>query len=144
MLRRVTVNRPRGLLVVGVVLLLWWSVSYLFAVKVSSPWSFYKTVVELSEGLLVVAAPARGDSQALVAIARVSYSLSPSGAALYPTWGTNQYLSNAGVASVTWIAVPLWLLAFLCLAWPVTSFILARRRRKGRGFEVQTADTADA
>ena len=35
------------------------------------------------------------------------------------------------------VVVPLWLVAFLCLAWPVTSFILARRRRKGRGFEVE-------
>jgi hypothetical protein len=34
------------------------------------------------------------------------------------------------------LSIPLWLLAFLCLAWPVTSFLLARRRR-GRGFEVE-------
>ena len=33
--------------------------------------------------------------------------------------------------------VPLWLLAFLCLAWPVTSFVIARRRRRTRGFEVE-------
>ena len=31
--------------------------------------------------------------------------------------------------------IPLWLLAFLCLAWPVTSFIIHRRRHK-RGFPV--------
>ena len=36
-----------------------------------------------------------------------------------------------------YLGLPLWLLAFICLAWPVTSFILARRRRKGRGFEVE-------
>ena len=35
-------------------------------------------------------------------------------------------------------SLPLWLLAFLCLAWPVTSFLLARRRR-GRGFPVEIA-----
>jgi hypothetical protein len=35
------------------------------------------------------------------------------------------------------LLIPLWLLAFICLAWPVTSFIVARRRRKGRGFEVE-------
>src|SRR5687768_359167 len=34
------------------------------------------------------------------------------------------------------ITIPLWLLAVVCLAWPVTSFLLARRRR-GRGFEVE-------
>ena len=40
------------------------------------------------------------------------------------------------------ISIPLWLLAAICLAWPVTSLLLARRRRKGRGFAVEPA--ADA
>ena len=35
------------------------------------------------------------------------------------------------------LVIPLWLLAFICLAWPVTSFIVRRRRRKARGFEVE-------
>jgi hypothetical protein len=35
------------------------------------------------------------------------------------------------------VRVPLWMLALLCLAWPVTSSILARRRWKGRGFAVE-------
>jgi hypothetical protein len=35
---------------------------------------------------------------------------------------------------------PLWLLAFLCLVWPVTSFIIARRRHK-RGFPVDQVAT---
>ena len=38
----------------------------------------------------------------------------------------------------TMVSVPLWLLAAVFLAWPVSSFIAARRRRKGRGFEVRT------
>ena len=38
---------------------------------------------------------------------------------------------------VTVITLPLWLLAFLCLAWPVISFVIARRRRRWRGFEVE-------
>jgi hypothetical protein len=37
---------------------------------------------------------------------------------------------------VTEVSLPLWLLAAICLAWPVTSFILARRKRK-RGFPVE-------
>ncbi len=36
------------------------------------------------------------------------------------------------------VKIPLWLLAAVCLAWPITSFIVARRRRRGRGFEVRT------
>jgi hypothetical protein len=41
------------------------------------------------------------------------------------------------------IAIPLWLLAAVCLVWPVTSFITERRRR-GRGFEVETKATGDS
>ena len=41
------------------------------------------------------------------------------------------------------IAIPLWLLAFICLAWPVTSFILARRRHK-RGFPVEPTAGGEA
>ena len=36
------------------------------------------------------------------------------------------------------VTFPLWLLSLLCLAWPVTSFLLARRKRR-RGFEVEPA-----
>src|SRR5687768_15383636 len=38
---------------------------------------------------------------------------------------------------------PLWLLAAVCLAWPVTSY-LVRRRRRGRGFEVEAAGVSAA
>lgn len=34
------------------------------------------------------------------------------------------------------MSLPLWLLAAICLAWPITSYFL-RRRREGRGFEVE-------
>ena len=40
-------------------------------------------------------------------------------------------------AVATAVHLPLWLLAFLCLAWPVTSFVA---RRKGRGFGVEVRD----
>ena len=43
----------------------------------------------------------------------------------------------------TLVTIPLWLLVVICLAWPVTSFIVARRRGKGRGFEVE-AKAGDA
>jgi hypothetical protein len=36
----------------------------------------------------------------------------------------------------TFYTIPLWLLSAICLAWPVTSFILARRKPK-RGFPVE-------
>ena len=41
------------------------------------------------------------------------------------------------------LTIPLWLLAFLCLAWPVTSFVIARRRRGTRGFEVEPSQRTE-
>jgi hypothetical protein len=41
------------------------------------------------------------------------------------------------------LVIPLWLLAFLCLAWPVTSFILARRKPK-RGFPIEPKTGGEA
>jgi hypothetical protein len=54
--------------------------------------------------------------------------------ALWPVW-KRQDLDATHDLTFLWL--PLWLLAFLCLAWPVTSFLIARRKRKGRGFEVE-------
>ena len=36
-----------------------------------------------------------------------------------------------------YVSLPLLLLAFLCLAWPVISFLFARRRLRMRGFAVE-------
>lgn len=38
--------------------------------------------------------------------------------------------------------IPLWLLAVLCLAWPVISFIVHRRKRQ-RGFTVEAVGTRE-
>ena len=38
------------------------------------------------------------------------------------------------------ITLPYPFVAAACLAWPVTSLLLARRRRKGRGFGVEVRD----
>jgi hypothetical protein len=64
--------------------------------------------------------------------------------ALVPNWRTARWSSNGPEDWTTFydLDVPLWLLSVICLAWPVTSLLLARRRRKGRGFAVEPA--ADA
>src|SRR5688500_8267341 len=53
-----------------------------------------------------------------------------------PIWPEVINQTNARGGRLFVLSSPLWLLAFLCLAWPVTSFLLARRRR-GRGFPVE-------
>ena len=49
---------------------------------------------------------------------------------------TYHSISNPNGYKYRGIGAPLWLIAFLALAWPVTSFILARRKPK-RGFPVE-------
>ena len=56
--------------------------------------------------------------------------------ALCPSFERGPVVIPPGTLVEAWI--PLWLPALLFLAWPVTSFIVARRRRKARGFEVET------
>src|SRR5688500_15755898 len=48
---------------------------------------------------------------------------------------------DRGIKGVIFVTVPLWLLAAVCLAWPVTSLLLASRRRKARGFAVEPLST---
>jgi hypothetical protein len=57
--------------------------------------------------------------------------------ALWPWWRSNK----VSIAEDD-LSIPLWLLATICLAWPVTALLLARRRRKGRGFAVEPASGA--
>jgi hypothetical protein len=52
-----------------------------------------------------------------------------------PYWPPVHTLDGTHVF-LQFVKVPLWLLALICLAWPVTSFIIARRRHK-RGFPVE-------
>jgi hypothetical protein len=57
-------------------------------------------------------------------------------------FSTYNGLSAAGPVWQRMITMPYPFVAGVCLAWPVTSLLLARRRRKGRGFAVEPA--ADA
>ena len=51
-----------------------------------------------------------------------------------PLWPHYEKMRLPG-ATYTLFNVPLWMVISLCLAWPVTSFIITRRRLK-RGFPV--------
>ena len=62
-----------------------------------------------------------------------------------PNWRGAIALPAVGEEPVdgVYVSVPLWLLALLCLAWPVTSFIIHRRRHK-RGFPVEPKGAGDS
>lgn len=140
MLRRLASTMRWALLALGVGLLLWLPVS-LSCVLVAS-----KTFAR-SSGTIVV----------LNGCAAFSWVETPESMRMptSPTWGWQNEPNEHPVQwpSALWphydvdgppwrpvhqIRLPLWLLAAICLAWPVTSFIIARRRRK-RGFVIEVS-----
>ena len=58
----------------------------------------------------------------------------------WQAWGTKAVWLPSVRSDFIVFTFPIWLLAAICLAWPVTSLLLARRRRKGRGFEIEVRD----
>jgi hypothetical protein len=56
--------------------------------------------------------------------------------AMGPWWFRTTTI-NAPTFKGTYWDCPLWIPLVLLLAWPVTSLLLTRRRRKGRGFAVE-------
>ena len=134
MLRRVATLMRRLLFVVGLASLAWLPISFfteawLFAVGQNS-WVF--DVQVYSGTLQVLFMPGPELPEVGYGIAGARERPSP------PLWPTtfHAYRSD-GVYEGRLVFLPLWLPALLCLAWPVTSFLLGRRRRGARGFEVQ-------
>src|SRR5688572_33328465 len=133
MLRRVARLLRAGLFGMGVVCLAWWPWSCFYVALVEIPFPFEGATVNSHHGILYLGAHRdRPDRDPLTFQLRHRL-LKP-----YQRGVLRHALPH--VASVnsngyiqTGIFIPLWLLAFLCLAWPVTSFILDRRRR-ARGF----------
>jgi hypothetical protein len=121
--------------VLGVVLLAWLPLSFYYRVGVVSPWPWGGNVMGSSQGS-----------------AFTSVGPTP----LFWGWGIGRSVTNEETywtdalwpvvdidGTFYYVSCPLWLLAFLCLAWPVTSFILARRRHK-RGFPVEPVAGGEA
>ena len=146
MLRR-AVTALRGLLLVmGALILLWIPFSYYFSARYDHSWrSTGFSMISFRGCLHVALLHDGGDPNTLAYVRDTSgwpaFELKRldkfrffAREALWPVW-RRQDLDATHDLTFFWI--PLWLLAFLCLAWPVTSFVIARRRRRGRGFEVE-------
>src|SRR5688500_15156224 len=133
MLRRVVRTLRVLLLVIGLGLLALWPVSGLFQITLESPWPFEVTVLA-----------SRGGEVGMYFYAEVPAADRPRpGFALYPLDEYSWMPGRPGIAradlgplKVTEVTSPLWLIAAVCLGWPVTSLVV-RRRRRGRGFEVE-------
>ena len=148
MLRRVAPALRVGLLCLGVLLAMCIPVSYFYWISVGV---MGYAGLGVADGQAVSSHyRSKAPAGALYARVQPAQDLNPAleeRSAFVPRIRSTQttVMTEAGLgypATRTDTLVPLWLLAFLCLAWPVTSLLLARRRRKGRGFAVEPA--ADA
>src|SRR5687768_6122480 len=128
----------RGLLfAIGLLLTLAFVYSFFFGVLVRSAYPSASVAFWLAGGVVGVQAEYPGPDEDVGIRAwhsRATGEWQWADAAI-PAFGHGPPIVSHPPASttITEIQLPLWLLAFISLAWPVTSFILARRRRK-RGF----------
>ena len=132
MLRRVARVARWLLLTLGILVMAWIPVSFFYVA-----WMYYfvfrEAYVEVGDGaLLLWLGTSPGDG-------RIDAGFSPNPSSEY--WRAI-VPGREGLQS-TRVTVPLWLLAFLCLAWPVASFIIVRRRHK-RGFPVEPKGGGEA
>ena len=147
MLRRVLRVLRVGLFVVGALVLVWLPISFYYWVFAWSPQWMREEVdtnLTIADGAAVVVYPdVWYDPPDSLWIEKRVRTVDPDGNFLSPSFTTVdlRIAANATVTtvSVATVSIPLWLLAAICLAWPVTSLLLARRRGKGRGFEVEVA-----
>src|SRR5688572_21687111 len=139
MLRRVTQVMRMLLLVLGSALMIWFPVSYFLLVVAALP----RFGVTAGHGGFAIQW-VRGQPPLYLfndpefTITRAPDDEGAPWGILLPGW-----IKLEGPRFVVAILqIPFWLLAAVCLAWPVTSF-LVRRRRRGRGFEVETKAAGD-
>jgi hypothetical protein len=136
MLRLVVRIARTGLFVVGTIIVVCTPPSFFAGAHAQFPWPAEAGLVAVSSGV------------AQFSVMTYSHLEQDFEADMYRTGGDLDWSIVADAAfprisrgdhdtfSYVSVSVPLWLLATICLAWPVTS-LLVRRRRRGRGFEVE-------
>src|SRR5687768_2466191 len=135
MLRRVAGTLRGILLVLGTVLLVWSVGSTFLVANFQTPAGGTGVQVRSTQGALVIAighsitGPYRSDA---------SLGLQRSPGAAPPLWPLVKR-ERSQFGRLLFVEIPLWLLATFCFAWPVTSLVLARRRRRRR-FAVESGD----
>ena len=140
MLRRVAGITRVLLLLVGLALLVWLPVSFFVYTYLTWSWHLGSSV---SSGCVWVWQEKGSNIYDPYPPEIISFDSATDNSlrsALLPAYERGQILTlKDGAREALDVRFPLWLLAAICLAWPVTSLLLARRRRKGRGFEVEVA-----
>jgi hypothetical protein len=131
------------LLILGLALLLWLPISFKVWVTTSPPWPRGFIVASFSGTLGISAIESQHRH---LYPPKLEFSVFPRDTQLYltpealrPRVWKGEYVpnwANGVTVRTTTIFVPIWLLSFLCLTWPVSSFVIARRRGK-RGFPIE-------
>jgi hypothetical protein len=123
MLRRIARALRLSLATLGFALLLWLPLSFYAAAWAGGPWLLNGIQITTYKGAVVVWVATKGYSlpRPLAGAIWKSGTDSTDPSAVFPSyrWPANQ------VGSAIIVTLPLWLLAAVCLAWPVTSFLLA-------------------
>lgn len=137
MLRRLAVYVRRGLFVIGVAFLLLFPASYFLLAEVHTPAPISRP------GFAVVVYGGSFSATAFrsyetVWKSHVELTYRPVPQPEFP-WRPRAARFTAPRHSSVNVGIPLWQLALVCLAWPVTSFF--GRRRQGRGFTVEDEDS---
>ena len=144
MRRRVTSSLRRALATIGLLMLVWTPISYFVEAWVSYPWSRASVSLAVWSGhfdgkLISLDAPREVPARPIARFRHDPDMCEFWEWPLYPRLHRTSMSSSKGTITSCWI--PLWLPALLCLAWPVTHFLLARRRRR-RGFPVEPRSAA--
>ena len=137
MLRRVARVLRFLLLLAGTLTLLLLAVSWFVGVEITSPWPPDITNIGSRQGtVLLVVTDHQVHTVPSIRFRLELTRLSPYELNVTALWPSVRRLSapRLGFTQVE-LSLPHWLLALICLAWPVTSFIIHRRRHK-RGFPV--------
>jgi hypothetical protein len=150
MRRRVSRISRVGLVLVGVALLFWLPISYFFMAGAYSPWPRACGFSSTHGAVYFYCHYEMPLPPGVTVTSRIPYPTTPNAdfrstkdflhfePFLIPRDAWIPRFDRLSVWNVAVLRIPLWLLAVVCLAWPVTSFVIARRRRGTRGFEVQT------
>ena len=127
-----------GLLCFAIAVVLWFPASWFYIAGYSSQWPLEGCYIRSTGGAAMLTVVTRWvDPPAGVVtgpyLSRSTFE--PKSFSRHAAWPDFE-VSHGVWCSETYLSIPLWLLALICLAWPVTSFILARRKPK-RGFPVE-------
>jgi hypothetical protein len=130
-----------GTVCLALLVLVWLVVSFYYVVSVMLPAPGSYTSINAFDGSVLITTREAGASTQVDTLSGGVYRLPPHGPtlswALMPTVRWMKAPDGGRMIQDTQIRLPLWLLAALLLVWPITSYLI--RRRSKRGFPLAPA-----